>query len=109
MNLKKRLASWYMRLAGLKLVAPHPLPAKCVVAAAPHTSNWDFPIGPCVRNLMDVEIGFVGKSSLFTWPLGPIMRWLGGVPVDRSKRNNFVEAVADIFAQRDVFRLTLAP
>lgn len=109
MSLKKRLASWYLRLVGLRLEAPHPLPPKCVIAAVPHTSNWDFPIGICARNLMDFEIGFVAKSSLFFWPLGPIMRWLGGVPVDRSKRTNFVQAVADIFEERAVFRLTVAP
>lgn len=109
LSIKKRLAAWYLRLVGLRLEVLAPPPAKCVMAAVPHTSNWDFPIGICVRNLMDIEIGFVGKSSLFVWPLGPIFRWLGGVPVDRSKSTNFVQAVANIFKERDVFRLTVAP
>ena len=98
-----------MRIVGMKIVRPYPLPDKCVVAVVPHTSNWDFPIGLCVRALMDEKIHFVGKDSLFRWPLGPILTRLGGVPVDRSKNNNFVQAVADIFRRRKQFRLSLAP
>jgi 1-acyl-sn-glycerol-3-phosphate acyltransferase len=88
---------------------PAPLPDKCVVAVVPHTSNWDFPIGLAVRRVMDEPIGFVAKSSLFRWPFGGLFRWLGGVPVDRSKRTNFVQAVADIFTEREIFKLAVAP
>jgi 1-acyl-sn-glycerol-3-phosphate acyltransferase len=105
----KWLAAWWFKLMGLRLEAPYPLPAKCVVVVVPHTSNWDFPIGLCVRTLLSVSIHFVGKDSLFRWPFGGLFRWLGGVPVNRSERSNFVQAVAAIFAEREVFRLTLAP
>lgn len=98
-----------MRLVGMKIMLPYRLPEKCVIAVVPHTSNWDFPIGLCIRVLMDEKIHFVAKDSLFRWPLGKIFRKLGGVPVDRSQRNNFVQAVAEIFSQRKRFRLTVAP
>lgn len=109
MSFSKWIAGAYMKLMGLEIIRPEPLPDKCVVAVVPHTSNWDFPIGLCVRTLLDEKIHFVGKDSLFRWPFGKIFRKLGGVPVDRSQRNNFVQAVAEIFKQRRHFRLTLAP
>ncbi len=52
---------------------------------------------------------FVGKASLFRPPFGWYFRWMGGHPVDRSKSNNFVEAVAQIFDEQEEFRLALAP
>ncbi|MEL7425595.1 MAG: 1-acyl-sn-glycerol-3-phosphate acyltransferase [Bacteroidota bacterium] len=109
MNFSKWLAGIYMRMIGMEIIYPYPLPDKCVIAVVPHTSNWDFPIGLCVRPLLNERIHFVGKDSLFRWPIGGLMKKLGGVPVDRSQRNNFVQAVADIFKKRDHFRLTLAP
>ena len=109
MSFSKWIAGAYMNLMGLEIIRPEPLPAKCVVAVVPHTSNWDFPIGLCIRVLLDEKIHFVGKDSLFRWPFGKIFEKLGGVPVDRSQRNNFVQAVAQIFEQRKRFRLTLAP
>lgn len=109
MALGKKIAGFWMRMMGMRIECPHPLPDKCVVAVVPHTSNWDFPIGLCVRQLMDEKIHFVAKDSLFRWPFGKFFRRLGGVPVDRSKNNNFVQAVVDIFKQRQRFRLTVAP
>ncbi|WP_211213929.1 1-acyl-sn-glycerol-3-phosphate acyltransferase [Lewinella cohaerens] len=109
MGLAKTLASFWMRLMGMRIEYPYPLPAKCVIAVVPHTSNWDFPIGICVRPIIGEKIHFVAKDSLFRGPFEKFFRWMGGVPVDRSKNNNFVQAVADVFEKRDRFRLTVAP
>ena len=109
MSLAKTIAGFWMRLMGMRIEYPYPLPDKCVIAVVPHTSNWDFPIGLCIRLLLDEKIHFVAKDSLFSWPFGGIFRKLGGVPVDRSKNNNFVQAVAQIFEQRKYFHLTVAP
>ncbi len=88
---------------------PFHLP-KFVIAVAPHTSNWDFPIGIMVRTILrHSDLKFVGKSSLFRPPLGAFFRWLGGYPVDRSKHTNFVDSVVEIFNQEPEFRLTIAP
>ncbi len=83
---------------------------KFVIAVAPHTSNWDFPIGLMVRSILqDPHIRFVGKDSLFRPPFGTIFRWLGGYPVDRNKRTNYVDSIVDIFQKEPIFHLTLAP
>ena len=83
---------------------------KFVIIAAPHTSAWDFPIGVFARAAIGrPNIKFVGKKSLFKPPLGWLMRALGGYPVDRSKSQNMVEAVVDIFDQHEEFAINFAP
>ena len=58
---------------------------KCVLIAAPHTSNWDLPYTLMVAFALRINICWMGKRSLYRWPVGPLMRWLGGIEVDRSK------------------------
>ena len=82
---------------------------KYVVIAAPHTSCQDFPIGILARNASGEEINFIGKDTLFNSPFGFFFRWLGGTPVDRSKNNNLVDAIVDIFNSKEKFRLALSP
>ena len=62
-----------------------------------------------VRKVIQRDIKFIGKSSLFKPPHGFIFSWLGGYPVNRSKRTNFVDAVADIFNSKESFAIVLAP
>lgn len=104
------LGRFFLRLLRMEIVDHNhgDWPKKCVVPTGPHTSNWDFPYGVFSRSAVGVYIRFVGKSSLFKFPLGPILRAMGGVPVIRSKRTNFVEGVAKIFKEREAFRLCLA-
>lgn len=63
-----------------------------VIIAAPHTSNWDFPYTLMVAFAMKLNIQWMGKQQLFRFPFKHLMRWLGGIPVDRSQANNLVEA-----------------
>ena len=63
---------------------------KFVVAVAPHTSNWDFVVGMAAMFALDLKITFIGKHTLFRWPIAGFMRWLGGVPVDRSASHGLV-------------------
>lgn len=109
MKVTKRIAQYWIRLMGLEIKRAGPFPDKCVIAVVPHTSNWDFPTGVAVRHLLDEKVHFVAKDALFRWPFGAIFRKLGGLPVDRSQRNNFVQAIADMFNNRRTFRLALAP
>ncbi|MEM8584592.1 MAG: 1-acyl-sn-glycerol-3-phosphate acyltransferase [Bacteroidota bacterium] len=83
-------------------------PPKTVVAVAPHTSFRDFPYGIYSRAIIGVYIRFVGKAELFKGLIGAVLKWMGGVPVDRSKRGNFVERVAAIFDERESFHLCVA-
>jgi len=82
---------------------------KCVVIVVPHTHWLDFPLGVIVRKIINKEIHYIGKKSLFNPPFGWFFRWMGGTPVDRSKNTNVVEAVANVFKERSVFRFCLAP
>jgi len=106
----KALASFlFYRLLGWKFQGQFPPVAKCVVIVVPHTHWMDFFIGLMVRKLIGVEINYIGKKSLFEGPFGWFFKWTGGAPVDRGKRSDTVEAVAQLFAERKEFRLALAP
>ena len=82
---------------------------KYVVIAAPHTSWVDFPIAILARMSSGLMINFIGKASLFNGPFGFFFRSLGGTPVDRTKSNNLVDAIVDIFNSKEEFRLGLSP
>ena len=82
---------------------------KCVVIVIPHTHWLDFPLGVIVRKVVNKKIHYIGKNTLFRAPYGWFFRWLGGTPVDRSKNTNMVDAVAQVFKEKEVFRFALAP
>ena len=84
--------------------------AKAVLIAAPHTSNWDLPYTLMVAFRLHLHIYWMGKASLFRWPFGAVMRWLGGIPVDRSKSNQLVAtAAAAISAAEGPLQLVVPP
>jgi 1-acyl-sn-glycerol-3-phosphate acyltransferase len=85
----------FLRLNGWTVTGALPPDArKCVLIAAPHTSNWDLPYTLMVAFVLRLDIRWMGKASLFRFPFGPVMRWLGGLAVDRSRNNNLVSASA---------------
>jgi 1-acyl-sn-glycerol-3-phosphate acyltransferase len=67
---------------------------KAVLIAAPHTSNWDLPYTLMVGFVLQLNMYWLGKASIFAFPFGGVMRWLGGLAVDRSKSTNLVAASA---------------
>jgi 1-acyl-sn-glycerol-3-phosphate acyltransferase len=81
---------------GVRPTAPH-----CVLIAAPHTTNWDFPYLLIFAAYFDLKIRWMGKHSLFRPPLGWFMRLAGGIPVVRHKRENIVLAMARSFKDHD--------
>ena len=98
------------KILGWKLVGNFSIDIKkYVVIAAPHTSWIDFPIAILARMSSGVMINFIGKDSLFKFPFGVFFRALGGTPVDRSKSNNLVDAIVQIFNNKEEFRLGLSP
>jgi 1-acyl-sn-glycerol-3-phosphate acyltransferase len=101
----------YLKLAGWKVLGELPGEArKSVFIAAPHTSNWDLPYTLMVAFSLRLNIYWMGKSSLFRFPFGPVMRWLGGIAVDRSKSNNLVAASAQaIMAAQGALQLIVPP
>jgi len=105
------LSRWLLNTWGWKVTGRYPYEVpKLVICVAPHTSNWDFPVGVLVNSGQRLNANYVGKSSLFRWPLGYFMRWLGGVPVERSKPgSNFVAATVEAFAREPRLHLVIAP
>lgn len=82
---------------------------KMVLIVAPHTSNWDFLTGLWVKLALHLGARFVGKHTLFRWPLGTVMRRLGGVPVDRTAAAGFVEETTRVMRESGRMTLVLAP
>ncbi len=99
----------YLWLVGWKLVGPKPPYHKCLILAAPHTSNWDVPLMLSLSYIYGIRVSWIGKHTLFRGPLGVLMRWLGGVPVDRRSRNNAVQQMVGEFNRREEFALLITP
>ena len=104
------LSRLIMKIFGWKItVETTDFPPKYIVVVLPHTSNWDFPKGLLARKAINQDIKFIAKNSLFKGILGVIIRGLGGYPVDRSKHNNFVDAVIALFNSKEEFKITITP
>ncbi len=100
----------FFKILGWKLSGTiDPQVKKCVIIVAPHTSWYDFSLGLLVRKILDIEINFVGKKELFKPPFGWYFRWVGGAALDRTSGQNKVEAIAEIFKTKEIFRLSLSP
>ena len=85
----------FLRLTGWRLEGELPGHArKSVFIAAPHTSNWDLPYTLMVAFALGLNICWMGKQSIFKAPFGGVMRWLGGIPVNREQSSNLVAASA---------------
>lgn len=99
----------YFKVLGWKLIGSFPKLDKCVVIVVPHTSWVDFFLGLLVRRVLNEEINYIAKKSLFMPPLGWYFKWMGGAPIDRSQSNDTVGAISKIFKERKKFRLALSP
>lgn len=105
-----RFARWVLQRLGWTLLRPELPGPKGVIVAYPHTSNWDFPVAMLAKWGLGWELRFWAKDSLFQWPLfGSWLRWLGGVPVQRSSPQGLVSDTLEQIRQADVFWLALAP
>jgi 1-acyl-sn-glycerol-3-phosphate acyltransferase len=82
---------------------------KFVIVAAPHKTNWDLPNALAAGLHYGIAIKWMGKDSLFKWPFGGLMRWLGGIAIDRSKRNNAVTQMIETFNGSDHLVLVIPP
>ncbi|WP_202899565.1 lysophospholipid acyltransferase family protein [Neptuniibacter caesariensis] len=99
-----------LKILGWKVVGEIPKDLKkCVVIAAPHTTNWDMPFSLMIAFCLQRSLYWVGKASIFKFPFSGLMRWMGGIPVDRSQSNNMVDATVATFAENDELRIMMAP
>ncbi|MEZ4290735.1 MAG: lysophospholipid acyltransferase family protein [Myxococcota bacterium] len=106
-RVRRLLARWFLRMTGWTTSGARPAPRRYVLIAAPHTSNWDFPYLLAFAAVYDIPIAWMGKHTLFRFPLGPIMRALGGVPVRRHAREQLVEAMARTLGEHDELALVV--
>jgi 1-acyl-sn-glycerol-3-phosphate acyltransferase len=96
-------------LAGWKLGPVVEDVPKCVICVAPHTSNWDFIVGKLFYTSIGRNASFLIKKEWFFFPFNLLFDWLGGVPVDRSKRTSVTDQMVGQFNRRKEFQLAVTP
>ena len=84
-------------------------PDKYIICLAPHTGNWDFILGQLYSGAAGFKSNFLMKKEWFFWPLGPLFRRLGGIPVWRSKRTSMTDNLAETAKQAKTFHLCITP
>ena len=107
--MKNLIAKKLLSLFKWELDTSIELPKKCVVCIAPHTSNWDFIVGILFKYATNLQASFFMKKEWFRFPLSIIMKSLGGIPIDRSKKNNITDIIAEEFNKRDSLIIGLTP
>ncbi|MFQ5551831.1 MAG: lysophospholipid acyltransferase family protein [Gemmatimonadales bacterium] len=112
MSEERRSVHIYRRVLGMMgwtVECNLPTESKYVIIGAPHTSNWDFVFMLLTRGALGIRPRWLGKHTLFRSILGPVMKWLGGIPVDRSAPHDLVAAVARIIESHDAICLIITP
>jgi 1-acyl-sn-glycerol-3-phosphate acyltransferase len=110
----KTLLRWIsiiiLKLLGWKVEGEIPRDLKkCVMIAAPHTSNWDLPYTLMTAFALNAKVYWMGKEEIFKPPYRGIMMWMGGIPVDRKKSNNMVQASIDALKANNQLFLIVPP
>lgn len=108
--MKQKLYSFiYYKLLGWKTNVTVPNYDKCVICAAPHTTNWDLFIGKLFYGAIGRKTSFMMKKEWFFFPLGLIFKAVGGIPVNRGKKTSLVDQMAERFATSERFNLAITP
>ncbi len=107
--LMRWLALAWCRLGGWKTLRHKPEVRKYVIIAAPHTSNWDFIHTLACALILRLRPHIMMKNAWFRWPLGYIFRWLGAIPIDRSRANGVVAQSIKEFQRQDEMELIVPP
>jgi 1-acyl-sn-glycerol-3-phosphate acyltransferase len=107
--LLRALGRAVLRLLRWRIEGEIPDVPKLVIAVAPHTSNWDFVVGAAVMFALDLRLSFLAKDTLFRGPFGPVMRWMGGIAVDRTKPHGVVGEAVEAFTATRQRVLAIAP
>lgn len=106
----KKFCNWYLyKHLGWKKEVTEPHPDKFIICLAPHTSNWDFVLGQLYAGAEGLKINFLMKKEWFFWPLGPLFRKLGGIPVFRDRHTSMTDNLARTALASPTFRLCVTP
>lgn len=108
--MRKQLCNWLLfKKLKFKVEVDQPHPDKYILCLAPHTSNWDFIIGQLYNQACNLDTNFLMKKEWFVWPLGPLFKRLGGIPVNRSRHTSMTDSIAETARQSARFRLCITP
>jgi len=107
--LLRQLARVVLRAWGWRFEGDLPNVAKAVAIVAPHTSNWDFVLGLLGVFAVGVRVSWLGKHTLFKAPFRGLLRWLGGIPIDRRSSSGAVEQIVARFRDSEALLLGLSP
>jgi 1-acyl-sn-glycerol-3-phosphate acyltransferase len=105
--MQKLLGTLVLRLFRWNIEGEAPAPAKYVLIAAPHTSNWDFIFLLAFAAHFRVRVSWLGKLEMFRWPFAGLLKRLGGIPVARTASGNLVAQLAALFAEHETLALTV--
>jgi len=103
------LSLFLMMITGWKKSGTLPDVPRYIIIVAPHTSNWDLFYGIIVAFSLKLDARFMAKKELFRRPFGPVMRWLGGMAIDRSSHEHTVDQVVGEFKKARKLALAIAP
>src|SRR5210317_1972145 len=105
-----KISDWILQMLGWRIEGEVASSLnKYVMIAAPHTSWWDFPLGLLVRSAKKLNIKYLGKHTLFRPPFGFFFRWTGGIPIDRTSKNQTVESLIHALQSHEQMAIVMAP
>lgn len=103
------LGRYLLKLVGWKIVGEVPRQPKVILAAAPHTSNWDFVVAMFAIMGLGVKLSYLMKKEAFFWPFKGLFMALGGIPLDRSAARNTVNQICSWFEKEDKLWVVITP
>ena len=103
----RHISKLILKVSGWKAITTVEEPPKSIICVAPHTSNWDFIIGKLFYWSVKRKSNFLMKDSWFFFPLGIILRGMGGIPIDRSKHSSVTDTLAQEFGKRDKLHIAI--
>jgi 1-acyl-sn-glycerol-3-phosphate acyltransferase len=106
----KFLLKYFFKFSGWKVTGGIPSEIKhCIIIVAPHTSNWDFIYGIGSLGWLHIDIKYLAKKELFLFPFKKFFTSLGGIPVDRAKKNSLVDQVVLMFKEMEMLYVVFPP
>ena len=105
----KNFSKFILNLVGWHVDVIMPEEKKFIMIGAPHTTNWDLPLGLLCFWSVQIKITWVAKKQLFFGPLNYFFRKLGGIPVDRSIHTGFIKQIANQFDEHEEMIIGLTP
>jgi 1-acyl-sn-glycerol-3-phosphate acyltransferase len=106
---KQRLAIWALRCRGWRLAGEAPRLPKYLVLFGPHTCNWDFPLAMLAIAGFGIRPQWLGKHTIFRWPVAGLLRRMGGIPVRRDSREGVVGQIAAAYGAADSLAIGMTP